>query len=339
MNVFEATDAFGTLGHSVFRMGIPWVLLLLLLIPPVWWWLRRRERHQQAAIALPVTYLVSGISATGNPRRWRFLLDGVRMLALALIIIAMARPQYGRIERQTFSEGIDIALVLDVSLSMRAGDFHPNRLEAAKDVIKQFVRERRGDRLSLIIFGGEAATLVPLTLDSDVVYNFVDRVQFNLVSGDTTAIGMGLATALDRLRGSTAKSKVAIVLTDGENNAGKIDPIKASEAARALGVKVYTIGVGSNSPQMGPFGMRVDAGFDEAALTRMANITGGKYFRADNEHKLNDIYKQIDKLEKSKIKSTQYDSFNELVHWFVFPAILLLLLELGLRSTRFVLVP
>ncbi len=325
-------------GDSIFRVGLPWVLLLLLLLPFLLWWLRHRERRRTTTISLPVAQLATSISA-GNPRRWRLMLDVMRIVALALFIIAMARPQYGRIERETFSEGIDIALVLDVSLSMRAGDFQPNRLEAAKDVIKQFVLERRGDRLSLVIFGGEAATLVPLTLDSDVVYSFVERVRFNLVSGDTTAIGMGLATALDRLRESKAKSKVVILLTDGENNAGKIDPQKAAEAARALGAKVYTIGVGSNSPQIGPFGMRVDAGLDEASLTKMAEVTGGKYFRAGDEEKLRDIYQQIDKLEKSKIESTQFDNFNELLHWFVLPALCLLLIELALRSTRFILLP
>lgn len=335
---FSALDSTRELGNSIFRFGLPWALLLLLLLPFFWWWLRKRERGRQVAIALPVTYLAASLPA-GNPARWRFWLDGLRVLALGLMIVAMARPQYGRIERATFSEGIDIAMVLDVSLSMRAGDFHPNRLEAAKDVMKQFVLERRGDRLCLVIFGGEAATLVPLTLDSDVVYSFVERVRFNLVSGDTTAIGMGLATALDRLRGSDAKSKVAILLTDGENNAGRIDPLKSAEAARALGVRVYTIGVGSNTPQIGPFGMRVDAGLDEATLTQMAEMTGGRYFRAVDEQKLDEIYQQIDKLEKSEIESTQFDSFNELVHWLVLPALALLLFEVGLRSTRFVLVP
>jgi Ca-activated chloride channel family protein len=324
--------------ESIFRLGLPLMLLLLLLLPFVLWYLRYRERRKTVTLALPVAHLAAAVPR-GNPRRWRLILDTMRVAALALLIVAMARPQYGRIERETFSEGIDIALVLDVSLSMRAGDFHPNRLEAAKDVIKQFVLERRGDRLGLVIFGGEAATLVPLTLDSDVVYSFIERVRFNLVSGDTTAIGMGLATALDRLRDSDAKSKVVILLTDGENNAGKIDPQKAAEAARALGVRVYTIGVGSNAPQIGPFGMRVDAGLDEATLKQMAEITGGQYFRAVDEQKLNDIYQQIDKLEKSKIESTQYDNFNELVHWFVVPALLLLLLEMALRSTRFVLLP
>lgn len=338
MNFDNIGEIIGTESDSIFRLGAPWLLLLLVLIPFLLWWLRHRERRKKATITLPVAHLAASVT-TGNPRRWRLLLDGFRVMALALMIIAMAQPQFGRIERETFSEGIDIALVLDVSLSMRAGDFQPNRLEAAKDVIKQFIMERDGDRLSLVIFGSEAATLVPLTLDSDVVYSFVERVRFNLVSGDTTAIGMGLATALDRLRESEAKSKVVILLTDGENNAGKIDPIKAAEAARALGVKVYTIGVGSNTPKIGPFGMRVDAGIDEATLQKMAEITGGRYFRAVDQEKLTGIYEQIDKLEKSKIESTQYDNFNDLVHWFVFPAMLMLLIELGLRSTRFILLP
>ncbi len=324
--------------ESMFRLAYPLALLLLILLPFLLWWLRYRERRKQVTISLPVAHLAAA-AVKGNPGRWRLLLDVLRVAALALLIVAMARPQYGKIERETFSEGIDIALVLDVSLSMRAGDFHPNRLEAAKDVLKQFVLDRRGDRQSLVIFGSEAATLVPLTLDSGVVYAFVDRIRFNLVNGETTAIGMGLATALDRLRESKAKSRIAILLTDGENNAGKIDPLKAAEAARALGIKVYTIGVGSNSSQIGPFGMRLDAGLDETTLKQIAELTGGVYFRATDEEKLSEIYEQIDKLEKSKIEATQFDNFNDLVHWFAVPALLLLLLEAALRSTRFVLVP
>lgn len=339
MNLLEKLQEWlsGQAGDTIFRFGYPLALLLLVVLPFVLWWLRYSERRSQRAIALPVTHQVATV-AFSNPRKWRLLMDGLRTLALAFLIVGIARPQYGRVERETFSEGIDIALVLDVSLSMRAGDFHPNRLEAAKDVIKQFVMDRKGDRLSLVIFGSEAATMVPLTLDSGVVYSFVDRVRFNLVSGDTTAIGTGLATALDRLRQSEAKSKVVILLTDGENNAGKIDPLKAAEAAKALGVRVYTIGVGSRVPQ-GFMGFPADAGLDESTLTQMAQITGGAYFRADNEQKLADIYDKIDKLEKSKIEATQYDNFNELVAWCAVPALLLLLLELGLRTTRFMLVP
>ena len=197
MNLQALSDWInGRTSDTVFRLGEPLALLLLLGIPLLLWWLRFRERRKQTTIPLPVTGQVATF-VSGNPRRWRFLLDLMRVLALVLIIIGMARPQFGRIERETFSEGIDIALVLDVSLSMRAGDFHPNRLEAAKEVMKQFVMDRKGDRLSLVIFGSQAATLVPLTLDSTVVYSFIDKIRFNLVDGDTTAIGMGLATALD----------------------------------------------------------------------------------------------------------------------------------------------
>ena len=327
----------GQTGDMIFRFGFPVALALLVLLPFVLWWLRYRERRRQVTVDLPVTGLLATVTYR-DPRKWRLLLDVLRVAALGLMIIGIARPQYGKVERQTFSEGIDIAIVLDVSLSMRNGDFHPNRLEAAKEVIKQFVMDRKGDRLSLVIFGSEAATLVPLTLDSGVVYSFVDRVKFNLVPGDKTAIGMGLATALDRLRDSTAKSKVAILLTDGENNAGKIEPMKAAEAAKALGVKVYTIGVGSNV-QQGFFGFAPEAGLDENSLTQMASATGGKYFRADNEQKLKDIYDNIDKLEKSKIEATQFDNFNELVVWLALPALVLLMLELALRTTRYVVLP
>lgn len=334
---FEFLSSFS--GGSVFRVAYPLVLLALLALPLLLWWLRFRERRKQPTVILPVTGLVAQAARGHNPRRWRFLLDLLRVMALCLLIFAMARPQYGRIERETHTEGIDIALVLDVSLSMRAGDFQPNRLEAAKEVLKQFVLDRRGDRQTLIIFGASAATLVPLTLDSRVVYSFIERIRFNLVDGQTTAIGMGLATALDRLRESDAKSRIAILLTDGENNAGKIDPIKAAEAARALGVKVYTIGVGSNSMPVGPFGMRVDPGLDEVTLRQIADLTGGVYFRATDEKKLGEIYTQIDKLEKTKIEATQYDNFNDLILWCVVPALILLLAEIGLRSTRFVLLP
>ena len=324
----------GRTGDMIFRFGFPAALLLLVLLPLLLWWVRFRERRKISVVPLPTTSVLSQVMS-GNPRRGLFLLDCLRFIALALLIIALARPQFGKVEHETYSEGIDIALVLDVSLSMRAQDFHPYRLEAAKEVIKQFVMDRRGDRLSLVIFGSEAATLVPLTLDSGVVYSFVDRIRFNLVPGQTTAIGMGLATALDRLKDSEAKSKVAILLTDGDNNDGKIDPIKAAEAAKALGIKVYTIGVGSNSGQMNYFGMPAEAGLDEATLKQMATITGGEYFRADNEQKLADIYTKIDKLEKSKIEATEFDNFNELVLWLAVPALLLLLLEFAVRSTRY----
>lgn len=325
-------------GAGAFRFAMPMFLFALLILPPAFYWIRRRDRSLPT-LKFPAVALLKRAAAGGHSRRWRAFLDAVRMLAIGLLIVAMARPQYGRVERQTYSEGIDIGLVLDVSLSMRTGDFHPNRLEAAKEVLQEFIGDRIGDRLALVIFGSEALTLVPFTLDYGVIQSFLKRVRFNIVDGETTAIGMGLSTALSKLHGSKAKSKVIVLLTDGENNAGKIDPIKAAEAAKADGVRVYTIGVGSDVGQVGPFGMRVEAGIDEGTLKQMAGMTGGLYFRATDQQKLQDIYHQIDKLEKSKMESTQFDNFNDLVHLFAVPALLLLLGELILRSTRFLTVP
>ncbi|MGI8906615.1 MAG: VWA domain-containing protein [Candidatus Sumerlaeaceae bacterium] len=328
-------------GAGTFRFAWPWALLALALLPPLFLWMRRRERKRLPTLRFPgIPQLKRAMR--GQSIRWRGVLDAMRLVIIALLIIASARPQYGRIERQTYSEGIDIGLVLDVSLSMRTDDFQPNRLEAAKEVVKQFIDDRQGDRLSLTIFGSEAVNLVPLTLDYGVVRSFIERVRFNIVDGNTTAIGMGLATALTKLRNSKAKSKVIILLTDGENNAGKIDPLKAAEAAKAVGVRVYTIGVGSDTPQMNPFGFRMpmqSAGIDEPTLKQMAGLTGGLYFRATDNAKLHEIYKQIDKLEKSRVESTQFDNFNDLVYLFALPALLLLMLEIILRATRFLTVP
>lgn len=334
----NAVDFAGMGPGGTFRFAWPYVLLALALLPPLFLWMRRRDRKTRPTLKFPTTGLVLR-AARGQSFRWRALLDGIRLFSLALLIVALARPQYGRVERQTYSEGIDIALVLDVSLSMRTDDFQPNRLEAAKEVLKEFVEARQGDRLALVIFGSEAVTLVPFTLDYGVVRSFIERIRFNIVDGQTTAIGMGLSTALARLRDSEAKSKVIILLTDGENNAGKIDPIKAAEAAEAMDVRVYTIGVGSDVPQMGPFGMSQMPGIDEDSLQKMASMTGGLYFRATDISKLEDVYQQINRMEKTKVESRQFDNFNDLVHLFAFPALLLLIGEVLLRSTRFLAVP
>lgn len=324
-------------GDGTFRFAAPAVLLALLLLPGLLYWMVRRQTARSATVRFASVELLRRAGA-GYSRFWRILLDVLRIAAIALMIVALARPQYGRIDRQTWSEGIDIALVLDVSLSMRATDFYPNRLEAAKEVLSEFVEGRVGDRLALVIFGSEAATLVPFTLDYGVLQAFINRIGFNLVPGDTTAIGMGLATAVGKLRGSDAKSKVVILLTDGENNAGKIDPMTAAEAARASGVRVYTIGVGSDVFQQNPFGQPA-AGIDESTLQRIAELTEGKFYRATDMESLAQIYAEIDKLEKSKVESTQFDNFNDLAPWLLLPAVAFLLFELLLRSTRFVRIP
>jgi Ca-activated chloride channel family protein len=329
---------FSTFQNGEFRFAAPYFLLALFLLPFLLVLSRHREKRRSATLLFSNVALLKRAGARQSAV-WRTALAVLRMLALALMLIAMARPQYGRVERQTYSEGIDIALVLDVSLSMRAPDFYPNRLEAAKDVMREFVDGRVGDRIGLIIFGSEAVALVPMTLDYSVVKSFIERVQFELVDGNSTAIGMGLATALNKLKDSKAKSKVIILLTDGENNAGKIDPLTAAEAAKTSKVRVYTIGVGSSSSGRSAIFQQQEAGLDEKSLTKIAELTGGLYFRATDREKLQNIYEQIDKLEKSRVESTQFDNFNDLSAYFVIPAMLLIFGELLLRSTRFVKVP
>jgi Ca-activated chloride channel homolog len=334
MNPFELTGG----GSGTFRFAMPWILLMLAVLPILFAWLRWREKKRTAVLRFPgVPHVLKAVKA--HRIRWRWLPDAIRILAIACLVIALARPQYGRVERQIYNEGIDIGLVVDVSLSMKTDDFQPNRLEAAKEVLKEFVQDRHGDRLSLVIFGSEAVTLVPFTLDYTVVRSFIEKIRFNIVDGQTTAIGMGLATALDKFRESKAKSKVIVLLTDGENNAGKVDPAKAAEAAKAMKVRLYTIGVGSDTARMGPLGPMGAAGIDEKLLKEMASLTGGLYFRATDNEKLANIYKQIDRLEKSKTESSQFDNFNELIYLFVFPALGFLALEILLRGTRFLAVP
>lgn len=331
-----AIDLFG---NGLFRFVHPIFLIGLILLPFIFLLKNHYSRKRQSKLSLPTFHILEKAYKRSTAHKFIWLLNFIKGLAIVFLIICLARPQYGKIEKQSFSEGIDIALILDVSLSMRAFDFHPNRLEAAKEVLKGFVRDRKGDRLSLTIFGTDAVTLVPLTLDYGVITNFIDKIRFNLVNGDSTAIGLGLANALSKLKDSEAKSKIAILLTDGENNAGKIDPIKASEAAKALGVRVYTIGVGSQQTGIGMFGMAMEASIDEPTLKQMAEMTGGLYFRATDNDKLSQIYQEIDKLEKSNIESTQYDNFNELFPYLLIPAFLLLMLEFVLRNTRFIRIP
>jgi Ca-activated chloride channel homolog len=322
-----------------FRFAAPLFLLALLLLPVMFAWLMHRERHRTATLRFATVGLLKR-AGVRHSNLWRRMLNVMRVVALGLLVVAMARPQFGRVEKQTYSEGIDIMLVLDVSLSMRADDFYPNRLEAAKEVMQDFVDGRRGDRIGVVIFGTEALSLVPLTLHYGSVKSFIDRIKFNIVDGNTTAIGMGLSTALAKLKDSTAKSKIIILLTDGENNAGKIDPLTAAEAARTSKVRVYTIGVGSESRRgQGFFSLGPEPGIDEKSLTAIAEQTGGLYFRASDRQKLAQIYNQIDKLEKSRVEATQYDNFNDLIAWFTIPALLLLCFEWVLRSTRFLKVP
>ncbi len=297
------------------RFADPLFLLALLPLALVFAWDLRR-RHRRARLAFPDRRFF--------PRRgWRARAAGTVPVFFAvsglLLVAALARPQTGAARHEVKSEGIDIVLALDVSGSMRAEDFKPhNRLYVAKQVARDFVNGRSGDRIGLVVFAGGAYTQCPLTLDYGILDNLLDQVGFGRIP-DGTAIGMALATSVNRLRQAAGKSKVVILLTDGQNNAGEVDPITAAEAAQALGVKVYTIGAGRDGPARIPvddpvFGQRyvtIDAKVDEATLGKIADLTGGRYFRATSAEALSEIYKEIDQLEKSKAETVEYVQYDE----------------------------
>lgn len=265
---------------------------------------------------------------------------GLTMLALTLMVIALARPQTSLSWQDVTTEGIDIVLAMDISGSMLAEDLKPNRLEAAKNVAQKFIVSRPSDRIGLVTFAGESFTQSPLTSDHAVLKNLFKDIKNGMVE-EGTAIGMGLATAVNRLRDSEAKSKVVILLTDGTNNRGSIPPATAAEIAREFGVRVYAIGAGTNGKA--PFPMRTRSGsivyqnmevkIDEAPLKEIAELTGGQYFRATNNRSLEAIYKEIDELEKSKIEVTEYRKKKEEFFPFALIAAILLLLEFSLKNT------
>jgi len=290
--------------------------------------------------------LVSSLKSFRNTRSFksnlRYIPLALRMLALAAIIAALARPQSHNDERNVEGEGIDIVLCIDVSGSMLAQDFHPNRLEAAKRVAVDFVRNRPADRIGLVIFAGESFTQCPVTSDHTVLESQILQIDGGFLV-DGTAIGSGLTTSVDRLRSSEAKSKIVILLTDGENNGGLIDPKTAKEIAKSYNIKVYTIGIGSdgyaNTPVQGPGGQVImqqeKVNIDEGLLKEIASETGGKYFRAKDDQTLAGIYSEIDQLEKTKLNITVTRRYTERFQPLVFLAIGLLLAELILRFTVF----
>ena len=318
----------------------PKLLWLLLLVPLAIIWYILRHKKQEASVNFSD---LKGMVKL--PKTWkaylRHLLFALKMAALALLIVALARPQSSSTNSTSNIEGIDIVMAMDVSGSMLARDLKPDRLTAAKQVASDFVKDRPGDRMGLVIFSGETFTQVPLTTDHGVMLNMLAEMKNGLID-DGTAIGDGLATAISRLKDSEAISKVVILLTDGMNNAGSVDPYTAAEMAKLFGVRVYTIGVGSYGtapyPVQTPFGtqmqqMKVE--IDEKLLTTIANSTGGKYFRATNNQKLDEIYAEIDKLERSKIEVTEFRRLHEEFYPLVAWALALLLLEFLLRKTIF----
>ena len=319
--------------------GQPQFFYLLILIPVLIAWKIIKGRRQLAAIN------ISSVSGLQNISSWKNVFHHtpfvLRLLALTCIIFALARPQTRNDEQNTEGEGIDIILCIDVSGSMTAQDFTPNRMEAAKRVAEEFIDQRVADRIGIVIFSGESFTQCPLTTDHAVLKSQIQQIRNGLLE-DGTAIGSGLATSVDRLRTSTAKSKVIILLTDGINNGGLIDPATAKEIAKRFGVKVYTIGVGTDgyapTPVNTPMGIVMQnekVAIDEKLLTNIAYETGGRYFRAKDNASLKNIYNEIDKLEKSKVQITTFRRFAEKYYPFVFAALLFLFLEVLLRFTVF----
>lgn len=319
----------------------PWMLLLLLALPLLW---RRHARQAPPALRYPAVAAVQAVGP-GRRARWRWLLPAVRALALALLVIALARPQLGKAASQIYTEGIDIMLAVDVSGSMLSEDFQvdgqrANRLDAVKSVVRKFLERRPGDRVGLILFAGRPYTQAPLTLDHGWLMQNLERAQIGMIE-DGTAVGSALATAVSRLESSEAKSKIVILLTDGQNNAGKVPPLTAAEAAHALGYRVYTIGAGTRGsapfPQTDAFGRRfyvsMPVDIDEDTLRRMADLTGGKYFRATDTASLEQIYAEIDQLERSPQEGLQYLDYHELYVWLAVPALLLLAGEALLAQT------
>ncbi len=330
----------------MYRFADPYFLFLLLIIPVLVWIHLRRKTPRTVTLQYSNLEVVKTVKRS----RWagyRHILFGLRMLAVALFIVALARPQSGIREEEVTTEGIDIILALDISSSMLAEDFKPkNRLEVAKLVAEKFVRGRKNDRIGMVVFAGQSYTQCPLTLDYGVLLQFIRDVKIGLVE-DGTAIGMAIANAVNRLRGSKAKSKVVILLTDGRNNAGELDPITAAQIARAMGVRIYTIGVGSRGTALYPiydpiFGkryQRLPVEIDEDLLKKIAQITGGKYFRAVDKTSLEKIFEEIGKLEKTKIQVKEYTRYEELFPYFLGLALILFGLELVLANTKFRKIP
>jgi Ca-activated chloride channel family protein len=329
------------------NFAYPQFLFLLLLLPLLSWRYWRRHQRLGGTIRYSNLDLLKNLPKPSNYLS-KHLLFGLRLLALALIIVALARPQSGHTEEEVTTEGIDIVMALDISSSMLAEDFKPkNRIEAAKLVAEQFISGRQSDRIGMVVFSARSFTQCPLTLDYGVLINFLKKVDVGMIKEDGTAIGLGLANAVDRLRNSKAKSKVIILLTDGRNNSGEIDPLTAARVAQAFNVRIYTVGVGTRGEALYPvqdpfFGkryVRMPVDIDEESLTKIAQITDGQYFRATDRLSLEKIFAEIDKLEKTKIEVKQFTRYRELfVNWLVV-AMGLIFVEVVLANTKFRKIP
>ncbi len=311
--------------------------MLLALIPMIGWYVWE-VRKSDASIQISSIKKMKDMPKTMR-LRMRHLPFILRLLSIGMLVLAIARPQSSLNWRKESKEGIDIVMALDISGTMMAEDLRPSRLEAAKNVAIDFIQSRPNDNIGLVVFAAESFTQCPLTTDHAVLVNLFSGIRYGMIE-DGTAIGLGLANAVSRIKESKAKSKVVILLTDGSNNRGDIAPVTAAEIAKTFGIRVYPIGVGShgtvNVPVQTPFGIRYEqmkSEFDEQTLKKIADITGGQYFRATNNAKLREVYQEIDKLEKTKINVQEFSNKSELYFIFALLTFLLLLTEVYLKNT------
>lgn len=326
------------LQHTNF--AYPWLLPLLLILPYLIYWYVKSNNHQTASFKITTTYFLHSV------KNWktqlRHLPFTLRCIGLSLLIIALARPQQKFTEQQTDGEGIDIVLCFDISGSMTEQDFSPNRLEASKAVAAEFVRNRPGDRIGIVIFSSQSFTLCPITTDHNTVLAQINNIANGYLPEDGTAIGSGLATSVDRLKNSKSKSKVIILLTDGVDFGGFIPPDKAKEMAKLYDIKVYTIGVGSTKEievqmqsQFGTTSQIRKMEFNETLLKELATETGGQYFHATDNVALKKVYSSINLLEKNKVKILTYNRYTEAFFYFLLAGLICIVLEIILRFTLF----
>ena len=324
----------------------PYFLLVLVAVPVILFVYYRKHWIRTGSVRFSSLAVLQRLHPSPK-QRLRHIVFFLRIAAFTLCVIALARPQSSYKEEEMQTEGIDIILAMDVSSSMKSMDFQPaNRLEAAKAVAADFIKGRKSDRIGMVVFSGRSYTQCPLTLDYGILLRFLEQIHIGMIE-DGTAIGMAIATAANRLRESKAESKVIILLTDGQNNRGELDPPTAAQIAKALSIRIYTIGVGSKGiamyPVDDPFFQRqlvpVQVDIDEESLKNIANETHGKYFRATDEQKLKEIFAEISQMEKTKIEVKEYTRYTELYAWFALPALIILLVEILFAHTVFRKIP
>ena len=299
----------------------PWFLLLAVIIPALIWWYRLYGKNQEGTLRLSSIDLLQGRFIRQGKRRVRILLS-IQIGVLLLIVLALARPRLVDTLEETTVKVVDIVMVVDISSSMLAEDFKPNRLEAVKKTAAKFIEKRPGDRIGLLVFAGETFIQCPLTVDAQVLKTLLAEVTVAEKDYDGTAIGMAIANATNRLRSSKAKSKVMVLLSDGSNNAGELDPLTAAGLAAEFDIRIYTIGAGTNSVTYIPNHGYKRNEIDEKTLQAIAEETHGRYFRATDEETLEDIYEEINRLERTEIEVREYTRYEELYGWFLIPALI-----------------